>query len=448
MSAPPAAGATTGTDLAPDRQARSSSSGGPLRTACFHCFSGISGDMALGALVDAGADPVEVERMCRRLPVEGWELQVERVLRAGLAGTRVRVEVAPSGHPHRRAADILGMLDQADLPPRVNARARATFTLLAEVEGRLHGVSPEDVHFHEVGAVDSIVDVVGVCAGLELLGIDELASSPVAQGTGTIRAAHGVLPNPPPAVVALLARAGIPAYGLDVPFELTTPTGAALLAALGTRFGPLPDVEVVASGFGAGGRDLEGRPNLLQVVVGRAAAPPSAPGREGHPAIVLEATLDDATGEVLGHALQRLLDEGAFDAWIVPVTMKKSRPGHIVTVLCDPVRAPALREVLRAETGTFGVRATTVERWPAARHFEEVEVLGERLRVKVTAGRAKVEHDDAVAAARRLGLPLREVAARAESAWQSSAPRDSDHPSDHASDLASDFASEHASPDQ
>jgi uncharacterized protein (TIGR00299 family) protein len=390
--------------------------------------------MALGALVDAGADTDEVVRWCRRLPVGGWALRSERVLRAGLAGTRVVVEVDERDHPHRRARDILAMIDGAGLPPRAAARARATFELLAEVEGRLHGTPPADVHFHEVGAVDSIVDIVGVCVALELLDVDEVTASSVAQGRGTIRAAHGLLPNPPPAVVSLLAHAAIPAYGLDVPFELTTPTGAALLAALAGRFGPLPDFEITASGFGAGGRELEDRPNLVQVVVGRGAPAGEAAGSPGsaaagafgsgpgHGAVVLEATVDDATGEVLGHAVGRLLDEGAFDAWLVPVTMKKSRPGHVVTVLCDPVRAGHLRRVLAEETGSFGVRAHPVERWPATRHFEEVEVEGQRLRMKVTAGRTKVEHDDAAAAAAALRLPLREVVARAELAWRAGRP--------------------------
>ena len=241
------------------------------RLAWFHCFSGIAGDMALGALIDAGADPAEVERHCRRLPVAGWALRTDRVLRAGLAGTRATVEVEPDGQPHRRAADILALIAAAELPERAARRARATFEALAAVEGRLHGLAPSEVRFHEVGAVDSIVDIVGTCVALELLDIDEVRASPVAQGTGTVRAAHGVLPNPPPAVVALLAGAGAPTYGLDIAKELTTPTGAALLAALASGFGPLPAMSVIASGFGAGARDLDGRPNHTQVVVGERA---------------------------------------------------------------------------------------------------------------------------------------------------------------------------------
>jgi uncharacterized protein (TIGR00299 family) protein len=389
------------------------------RLAWFNCFSGIAGDMALGALLDAGADVAEVERWCRRLPVRGWTLRSEPVLRAGLAATRAVVAIESDGHPHRRAADILQLIAGAGLPPRAAQRAIATFEVLAEVEGRLHGVPSSEVHFHEVGAVDSIVDIVGVCVALELLEVDEISASAVAHGTGTIRAAHGVLPNPPPAVVALLARAAIPSQGLDEPRELTTPTGAALLAALGGSFGPMPAMVPAATGFGAGGRDPDGRPNVVQVVVGDVAAGSDAGfGGQGQDAVVLEATVDDATGETLAYAVVRLLEEGAFDAWTVPVTMKKGRPGHVLTVLADPVHAPRLREILSAETGSFGVRAHPVQRWPLARRFAQVDVEGQTIRIKVSGGRAKAEHDDVARAARALRLPLREVAARAETAWR------------------------------
>lgn len=417
-----------------------------MTIAWFHCFSGIAGDMALGALIDAGAPLDEVERWCRRLRVDGWELRAESVLRGGIAGTRLVVEVQEDGegahrHPHRRAVDVEELIAAAGLPPRVEARALATFRLLAEVEGRLHGVPPAEVRFHEVGAVDSIVDIVGVCVALELLDVEAVEASSVAQGIGTFRSAHGILPNPPPAVVALLAAAGIPSHGLDVPFELTTPTGAALLAALGRRFGPLPAMTVTASGFGAGGRELAERANHVQVVlgtpvtsgsptttstrVGAATAPAgwaaAGGGPDGQPAVLLEATVDDVTGETLAYAVTRLLEEGAQDAWLVPVVMKKGRPGHVVTVLADPVRLVGLRRVLREETGTLGVRAHTVERWPLARHFEEVEVDGVVVRVKVAEGRVKAEHDDVARAARELGLPLRDVAVRAEAAWRAAA---------------------------
>jgi uncharacterized protein (TIGR00299 family) protein len=269
------------------------------------------------------------------------------------------------------------------------------------------------VHFHELGGIDAIVDIVGVAAALEVLGVDDVASSAVATGTGVVRTAHGLLPNPAPAVVELLA--GAPVRGLDVPVELTTPTGAALLATLASRWGPLPPMIVEATGFGAGTAELEALPNLTQVVLGTSVAvdPPA-----GQPLTLLEANLDDATGETLAVAVAALLDAGAADAWVTPIVMKKGRPAHTVSALCDPALAASLAGVLTAETGTLGVRSTTIVRWPSARRSGTVEVEGAPVRVKVGPGRVKVEHDDAARVARRTGLPVREVVSRAEEAWR------------------------------
>lgn len=381
------------------------------RLAWFHCFSGIAGDMALGALVDAGADGDEVVELLERLPVGGWKLEFEPVLRCGLAATRARVH-AEETTVHRTAGNITAMIEEADLPERVTRRALATFNALAVVEGRLHNRPPSQVHFHEVGAIDSIVDVVGTCAALEVLGIEEVHASSVATGTGMVRSAHGLIPVPAPATVGLLA--GAPTHGTDVPFELTTPTGAALLVATASSWGPMPAMVVEASGFGAGSRDLDGRPNVTQVVVGE----PVATAEPGQPVTLLEVNVDDATGETLAHAVAECLEAGAHDAWVTPIVMKKGRPAHVVSTLCDPSRVADVAAVLTAETGSLGVRGHTLDRWPAARSMDEVEVGGERIGMKVTSGRAKVENDDAARAARRLGLPLREVVSRAEEAWR------------------------------
>jgi uncharacterized protein (TIGR00299 family) protein len=300
------------------------------------------------------------------------------------------------------------MVEEARLPDRVRKRALATFHALAVAEGKIHRRPPEQVHFHEVGALDAIVDIVGTVSALEVLGVDELYASAVANGTGMTRAAHGVLPIPAPAVVELLR--GAPTYGLEVPHELTTPTGAALLAANAVGWGPLPSMEIDAIGFGAGTREIDGRPNVVQVVLGErvgALAP-------GQPLMQLEVNVDDVTGETLAHAVSALLDAGANDAWIVPIVMKKGRPAYTVAVLCDPALAQQIADVLRHETGSLGVRGSTLERWPSARTTEEVEVAGFPLRVKVSAGRVKVEHDDAARIAKRTGLPLREVVSLAE----------------------------------
>jgi uncharacterized protein (TIGR00299 family) protein len=301
------------------------------------------------------------------------------------------------------------------------------------------------VHFHEVGAVDSIVDIVGTCAALELLGIEQLHASAVATGTGMVRAAHGLIPNPAPAVVELLRDA--PTYGIDTTVELTTPTGAALLAALCTGWGPMPPMRITGSGFGAGTTDTEHRPNAVQVVLGALAAA----GEPGQPVMLLETNVDDTTGEVLAHTVAEVLRAGALDAWLTPVLGKKGRPAQIVSVLCSPVAARAIADVLARETGSSGVRSLLFERWTAARRIDEVEVEGHAVRVKVTAGRAKAEHDDAARVARRLGWPLRDVIARAEEQWRAGRPADDpdgatvapgdvvamgswlhDHPHDHA----------------
>jgi uncharacterized protein (TIGR00299 family) protein len=379
--------------------------------AWFHCFSGIAGDMAMGALVDAGADLAEVRKLCERLPFGGWSLEAEPVMRSGIGATKINVLAAPTTVV-RTAAHITALVEEARLPDRVRRRALDTFSALARAEGRLHRRPPEQVHFHEVGSVDAIVDVVGTCAALEVLGVDEVQASPVAQGVGMVRTAHGLLPVPVPAVVELLK--GAPTYQIDITLELTTPTGAALLAALATDFGPMPMMTIEAAGFGAGDAELADRPNLTQAVIGRAAAPLEP----GQPVTLLEVNVDDATGEQLAHAIGRLLEAGAHDAWLTPVVMKKGRPAYTVSALADPSVAGQVAAVLTAETGSFGVRGQQLERWPQSRLTEHVDVAGYPVRVKVGPGRAKVEHDDAARVARRTGLSRHEVVVRAESAWR------------------------------
>ena len=450
------------------------------RTAWLQCGAGVAGDMLLGALVDAGADPTEVALALNGLGVDGWALSFERTQRGGIGATRALVAVhgeheGPStpvdahrhdhdhdhhdhdhhhddhdhhhhdGHDHDHHHDghhhdghdhdghdhdhhhhegvhvhrpyrvIRELLEGADLAPRVRERALAVFTALAEVEGALHGVPTDDVELHEVGALDAIVDVVGVCAALDSLGVDRVVCSAIGTGHGTVRAAHGVIPNPAPATVSLLARAGAPTRGLDDHRELATPTGVALATVLADSFGTLPTMTVVGVGYGAGTMDIPGRPNVVQVVLGEEAATSPAPGR-GQDALVFEANVDDTTGEVLAHTITALLAAGAHDAWVSPITMKKGRPAHTVHALCDASVAAEVSRVLVAETGTLGLRASTVERWPQAREESTVVVDGHEIRVKRTAGRVKVEHDDALAAATALGRPLRQVLAAAESA--------------------------------
>ena len=385
---------------------------GTETVAWFHCFAGIAGDMALGSLVDAGADVDEIRSLLDRLALPGWDLRLEEGMRGGIACTRAIVsgdDVVVRTH-----GSIAALIEDAALPTRVTERALAVFRSLASVESALHRRPVDQVHFHEVGGHDAIIDVVGTAAALEVLGVDEVSASAVATGSGTVRSAHGWLPNPAPATVRLLE--GIPTYGRDVRIELTTPTGAALLATLCSSFGPLPDMMVTASGFGGGAGEMDDLPNCTQVVIGRRAAQASV--GPGQPALVLETNLDDVTGEQLGHAVAAALDAGALDAWVSPVTMKKGRPGHVLHVLTDATRVDALRSEIQRVTGTMGVRVTAVERWLVARELAQVTVDGMMVRMKVTNGRAKPEFDDVALVATKTGASLHEVASRAEEAWR------------------------------
>lgn len=382
------------------------------RIAWFHCFSGIAGDMALGALLDAGADEAVVRDQLDRLQLPGWKLDIQKVQRAGVRATRADV-ICDETHTHRTVREITKLIRNAGLNETVRERALAVFDRLAVAEGRIHDMDPDDVELHEVGAIDAIIDVVGTCAALHALNIDRVYGSPIAQGLGTTDGgSHGELPVPAPATIALLT--GVPTYGLDLGMELTTPTGAALISTLAASFGAMPALTPSSIGYGAGGRDLPRRPNVTQVVVGEAGADDTL--GKGLAALLLEVNVDDATGEMLAHTIGQLLDAGAHDAWVTPIVMKKGRPAHTVHVLCDPALAGAIANVLTRETGSLGVRGTRLERWPHARDEAVVDVEGQPIRVKLGAGRVKVEHDDAAAAAWALGLPLREVLSRAEEA--------------------------------
>jgi len=397
------------------------------RIAWFNCQAGVAGDMTMAALVDAGADTDLVASMIGGLGVDGYALMFEKVQRCGVGATWANVVVhdhrpgSPSpglgepgsaDHiPHRPLREILALLDGAELPDRVRERARAVFVRLGEVEGAIHGVDPTDVELHEVGSLDSIVDIVGVCAALEALDVDEVRCSPVAVGHGSVRSAHGVIPNPAPATVALLTEAGVPTVGLDTTLEVSTPTGVALMTTLAAGFGAMPSISAHAVGYGAGTADTPERANVVQVVIGQAGD--NHNDDDGTPVALLEANVDDVTGEVLAHAVSMLLAAGAHDAWVTPIVMKKGRPAHTVSVLCDPAAVASIRTLLASETGTLGVRMSTLRRWPQRRDETTVDVDDHTIRIKVAAHRVKVEFDDAATAADRLGLPVRVVLDRA-----------------------------------
>lgn len=398
-----------------------------MTTAWFHCFAGTAGDMTLASLVHAGADQVAIAEILSGLDLDGYALSFERVQRCGIVATQAHVAVVDdshhehdghgddhdhghaAGHPHRAYHDIRALLDRADLPVRVRERAHRVFAVLAEVEGAMHGVPPDDVEFHEVGSVDAIVDVVATCAALEALGIDRVSCSPITVGRGTVRTAHGELPNPVPAVAELLARRGVPTRGIDDGRELATPTGVALMVALADTFGALPTMHVRSVGYGAGSADIAGRPNVVQVVVGDDVTTDEVAPGPGQPVQVFETNVDDATGEVVAHTIAALLSAGAHDAWATPIVMKKGRPAYTVHALCDPTQAREVVTVLVRETGSLGVRGHSSLRWPQARDERIVMVDGHAVRIKVAAGRIKPEHDDVAAVAAATGRALRAV---------------------------------------
>ena len=386
-------------------------------------FAGVSGDMLLGALLDAGLSVDALRECLGRLPLRGYSLDVRRETRLGLAATRAEVRVTGHSHHERRLGDIEEMLGEGGLPGRAGEWAGAVFRRLAEAEGKVHGSRPEEVHFHEVGAVDSIVDIAGVCAGLALLGVGRMEAGPLPLGSGYIDMQHGRFPVPAPAVAELMK--GFPTAACDEPGELTTPTGAALLVTLAERFGPMPPMVVEAVGYGAGARQGARLPNVVRVLLGR---PCERDGGEGEADSVwlLEANLDDATGEALGAAAQALLAAGAIDVWLAPVTMKKGRPGVILACLADDAGRGAMEEVIFRQTTTFGVRRTRVERAKLQRGHEEVATAFGTVRIKVgrRAGRvvtAMPEYEDCLRLAQERGVAFREVYDAARAAWKGGA---------------------------
>ena len=386
------------------------------------CFSGISGDMMLAALLDAGVPEEAVRKAVDSLGLPGT-LHVEKVRKNGFAATRITVETA-DGKKHRHLPDILKLLDGADMTAGARGRAVAMFERLADAEAHSHGIDRSKVHFHEVGAVDSLFDFVGIAVGLDWLDPTRVTCRPVPTGHGFVECDHGRLPVPAPATVHLLR--GVPLASSEVASELTTPTGAAVVATAVHSFAAGPEMVVRTTGLGAGTRDFPQQPNLLRLLVGDvlpagvAEAGATADDAQTADTVVkLETNLDDVTGEVLGHAVTRLLAAGALDAFTQGVQMKKQRPGTLVTVLCRESDRVALEGILFAETGTLGIRRVAMRRSKQPRRSEEVQTLWGPARVKVVgAGDAvTAEHDDCVRIADRHGLPLRTVAEAVRSAY-------------------------------
>jgi len=379
-----------------------------MRICYLDAFSGISGDMLVGALADAGADSSAIIDALRSL-AGGAAVAFEKVKRCGIAASKfhVRAEEAPK---HRHLSGILKMIEGASLPERVKQNASAVFQKLGEAEAAVHQTAIEKVHFHEVGALDSIADIVGACLGFELLGVDEIYSSPLNLGSGTVKGEHGVMPVPAPATAALVA--GKPVYSRGPAVELTTPTGAAVAVTLAKDFGALPPIRICAVGYGAGDRDFAEQANVLRVLVGE----PSG-AVEATSVAVIEANIDDSSPQVLGYTVERLLEAGALDATLEPLEMKKGRPGTLLRVISTPERRTDLADIIFHETTTLGVRIYTAERLVQPRRFVEVETPHGKVRMKVSDHSFAPEYEDCRALARATGAALKDIIAQANFAY-------------------------------
>lgn len=401
-----------------------------MKIAYLDCFSGISGDMFLGALLSCGLSLKDLEEGLKSLPLKGWQLKLKRVRQHGIEAIDVEIAVEGS-QPERHLKDILAIIQASSLPAPVQEKARAVFERLAAAEARVHGISPEAVHFHEVGAVDAIIDIVGTCWGLHLLGIDSVYSSPLPLGSGWVHCRHGELPVPAPATVYLLE--GIPVYGSQLQVELVTPTGAALASTLASSFGPLPPMKILTCGYGAGKTALS-RPNLLRIFIGEA-WPDFSQDKffsPEHRILVVETNIDDMNPEFFPSLVQEVLAAGALDAFLTPVQMKKGRPGIIFTALCSPANLEGVALALFRHSTTLGLRVREEVRLVARREICPVSTEYGEILVKWGAfspspGKETVfnvapEFESCYRIAKEKGIPLKEVYTAALAAAKASGP--------------------------
>jgi uncharacterized protein (TIGR00299 family) protein len=387
-----------------------------MRTLYFDCFAGASGDMILGALVGVGVDPRALSQQLALLNVSGYEVNFETVDRSGISATHARVHTVEQ-HAHRHLGDILKIIYESGLGDNVKERAARIFSRLAEAEARVHNVAVEHIHFHEVGALDAIIDVTGACIGFELLGVERFVSSALHVGSGMVEMSHGRFPVPPPAVAEILKDA--PLYSSDIVGELVTPTGAAIISTLCREFGPLPFMKIERTGYGAGTREYKNFPNVLRLMLGEdTAASADTPGEER--LLVVETNIDDMSPQVYGYLMEEALRRGALDCYFTPVQMKKNRPGVLISILCRFSERDAMCELLLAETTTLGVRYREVTRRALSRRVVKVETEYGAIDVKVASLDGRVvkqmpEYEQCRAAALKFGVALLivEQAARA-----------------------------------
>jgi hypothetical protein len=371
-------------------------------------FSGLAGDMLVGALVDAGADSAAIAGGLGSFAI-GAAISWDRVIRRGITATKFRVGINEPPK-HRHLSGILKMIHAADLPAATKSKAEHVFRVLGQAEASVHGVDIEKVHFHEVGAVDSICDIVGICLALDLLGIEGIFCSPINVGSGTVKTEHGILPVPAPATARLLQDK--PIYSRGPALELTTPTGAAVVAALATDFGAMPAMSIKAIGYGAGDHDFSEHANVVRVMVGEASG-----ATEATTVTVIEANIDDASPQVIGYAMEELISAGALDAVVIPVQMKKGRPGVLLQVIAESARRDELIAILFRETTTLGIRFHTAERRVQTREWRAVETPYGIVRIKICEHGFAPEYEDARKIAAASGVPLKQVLAETAYAY-------------------------------
>ncbi len=405
-----------------------------MKIAYFDCFSGISGDMCLGALVDAGVSLQRLKKELKKIPVRGYELEAKRVKRAGLVATKVDVVMRPAFSVQRsegrRWKDVEKVIQDSTLSENIKQKGMEVFKLLFEAEAEVHGEDPEDIHLHELGAVDCIVDIFGTIVGLDILGIEKVYASPVNLGSGTIKTQHGILPVPAPAVAEILK--GIPVYSSDTKFELTTPTGAVILKSLSSGFCEIPLMNIEKTGVGAGSKNFKGRPNVLRMFVGETYSPPFNPhlskggysgvkeeiwGLSDESVTVIETNIDDMNPQIYEYVMEKLFKAGALDVYLTQIIMKKGRPGIKLTVLCKDTNRDSLIKIILKETTTIGVRFYNVSRMMLEREIKESETEFGRVRIKVSRLgkeilKATPEYEDCKKIAKKTKMPVFEMMRR------------------------------------
>jgi len=379
-----------------------------MRILCYDCFSGISGDMNLGAMIDLGVDENFLNNELQKLDLQGWKLEIAKAQRHGIGGTMVTVRQTRHEHHHRHLSDIEKIVNSSRLDDETKKLSLRIFMKLAAAEASVHGIEIEKVHFHEVGAVDSIVDIVGAAICFNALGVDEVHVSAIELGGGIVQCDHGRLPVPAPATAEILN--GIPVRMNGVDFEATTPTGAAILATLGTKFNSKETFRVTKTGYGVGHKDHPEVPNLLRVFLGEAAERIET----GHDALLIECNIDDMNPEIYEHVSEKLFSAGAADVYLNNIIMKKGRPGIILSVICESEKAGRLREILFTETTTLGIRTIPFRKDTLSREFEIIETIFGPVKFKRSLFKGKEvsckpESEECRRIARETGLPLKQV---------------------------------------